>query len=190
MVCGSWCRAVAVVVALVVVGCGKSDDPPETQQLDRLLNAVACGKGDETACARHLATNRERCTGGDTQGCVLLGITFQVGREAPKDEALAVKFFEQACNAGDANGCWYLGSCHQQGRGTAKDLTHAMALYQKGCDLGEVNACADVGTLYEFGRGVPADPERALAAYDRACRMRDGSYVCETAKALRARLAK
>ncbi len=176
------------LAALVLTACADRVADDKQRQIDRLTDTMACSNGDNNACARNIAANQGRCESGDTQGCVLLGIMHQVGRTIPKDEARAVKYFEQACTANDANGCWYLGTCFEMGHGVAKDPTRALAHYQKGCDLGtDVNACQAVGALYEHGRGVALDKQRALQAYDRACAMRGGNYVCESAKRLRSR---
>ncbi len=108
----------------------------------RLLDALACGKGDTAACQRTVATDHARCDRGEFQGCVLLGIAYQVGHSLPMDEALAVTYFRRACDGRDANGCWYLANCYEHGRGVTKDEAEARALDAKGCELGtDGNAC-------------------------------------------------
>jgi TPR repeat protein len=155
---------------------------------DRLVDAVACGKGNTAACQRTVATDRARCDRGEFEGCVLLGITYQVGHSVPKDEVLAVNYFRRACDGRNASGCWYLANCYEQARGVAKDEAEARALDAKGCELGtEVNACDSLGALYEYGRGGPKDSAKALAAYDSGCAISKQGFACGNAQRLRAR---
>ncbi len=154
--------------------------------IGRLSDSLDCGKGDQAACDRSLATDQARCSSGDSQGCVLLGITYDVGKKVPKNTAAALDQFQKACDLDDANGCWYLGSSFEQGRGVPRDYAKALAAYQKGCELGgDVNACDSLGVLYQYGRGVPKDDARALEIYQSACVRYAGSgFPCEHAKAL------
>lgn len=186
--------ALGVVVLLLLgalVAFKRSRFGRSAGQALELVNAIECGKGDEAACRENHTSREARCTAGDGQGCVLLGIEAQVGKAVPKDDATARKYFQRACDLKDANGCWYYGDA--LARSVPKDDAKAFLAYQKGCDLGgDVNVCDSLGEAYEYGRGVAVDKTKALAAFDRGCSFgRPGAkgFVCDHATKLRAAMA-
>ena len=172
-----------VIVLFVGVGVpGVLPSEKETEQLDRLVLSLRCSDGDNDACEKARKHDQESCAKGDGQGCVLLGISYQVGKKVPKDEAAAVPLFLKACSLDDGNGCWYAGTCYLRGRGVAKDMDRAIELLTKACDKNEKNGCLDLGDAYR--KKTPADTVRALQAYDKGCKL-GYDWACNRARDLR-----
>jgi len=179
-----------LVLVVIVAAFARSRFRKSADTAVDLLTAIECGKGDQDACKDAHASRVARCTRGDGQGCVLLGIEAEAGKFGAKNDAEALRYFELACNSKDPNGCWYFGTALARGKSQPKDEAKAVLAFQKGCDIGgDVNVCDSLGEAYEHGRGVNVDKARALTIYDRGCSFgKPGAmgFVCEHAKRLRA----
>ncbi len=121
------------------------------------LLVQACNRGAGSACLRVLraeqtaasvASERERrlleqaCTGGDAEGCSLLGDAFLDGLIAPQSSTRAATHYGEACEAGLSYGCLRLAVLTEQGDGVMRDAGAAVALYARACDAGLQPACA------------------------------------------------
>ncbi len=120
------------------------------------LLVQACNRGAGSACLRVLRAEqtastvpveRERrlldqaCTGGDAEGCSLLGDAFLDGLIAPQNSAHAATHYREACEAGLSYACLRLAVLTEQGDGVLRDATAAVALYARACDAGLEPAC-------------------------------------------------
>jgi TPR repeat protein len=173
--------------AVSLIACSKADVSAKSESGSRLATQIACGDGDQGACAAHLAGTQKRCDSGDVDGCVLLGITYQTGALVATDESKAVAIFRKACADRSGAGCFELGVAIEHGRGTPRDLSAARDAYDHGCIFKYNNACVFLAELY--GRpGELHDSKKALAAYDAACAI-PYRHGCEQAARLRAEAA-
>lgn len=137
---------------------------------------------------RSVVLYQKGCTDGSMKACTELGIIYETGNGATKNEAKAQELFEHACtnefevacarvaanfrkdcNGGKALACFQLGVIMENGRGVMKSEAQSATLYNKACTGGHLPACQAFGKLYEEGRGVPADKARALHMYHTAC---------------------
>jgi uncharacterized protein len=113
---------------------------------------------------------QKKCDEGNGGECRRLGVTYQLGQGAPKDEARAVGLFEKACALKSPTGCVSAGQMLEYEHGVPKDLTKAAGFYKTACDLEWVPGCYNYAIMLEGGRGVPKDEWNAAYYYDIACR--------------------
>jgi TPR repeat protein len=159
------------------------------------LYAVACEKGNVVGCA-NLATSRtwgedpppnvaqavlavqDACvSAAQPRACAALGAMRARGSGVPRDERLAVTFFERGCNGGDVQACEQLGRAYLQGDGVKADDDRAFRLFRQACDDARSDACTDLASMYCMGRGVPRDPTRSSALFKQACDAGD-AFAC------------
>ena len=113
------------------------------------------------------------CERGLAKACSSLAKSYATGKGVPKDEATAVRLYEQACQGKDLLGCSVLGSLYASGQGVPASIERAMAIWQHACDAGEPNSCTLLGAMYELRR-VPKDPATAAVYYQKGC---DGGHA-------------
>jgi uncharacterized protein len=121
------------------------------------LLVQACNRGAGSACVRVLraeqaaatvSSERERrlleqaCSGGDAEGCSLLGDAFLDGLIAPQNSTHAATHYRAACEAGLSYACLRLAVLTEEGDGVIRDAGAAVALYARACGAGLEPACA------------------------------------------------
>lgn len=93
---------------------------------------------------------------------LLLAIEYLHGdRGMPKDEKLAVYWFERAGAQGNAAAQRILGDLYEQGRGVQKNLKVSADWRKKAADRGNTDAQLNLGKMYLSGEGVEKSPEQA-----------------------------
>ena len=112
---------------------------------------------------------KRACEGGNMLDCSQLGVMYETGEGAAKDEARAVALFKQACEGGNMLGCSQLGVMYETGEGAAKDEVRAVALFKQACEGGNMLGCSQLGVMYAAGRGATKDESRAVALFKQAC---------------------
>ena len=119
-----------------------------------------------------VAALRGDCERGSAKACSALAKSYATGKGVPKDEATAVRLYEQACQGKYLLGCTYLGMMVASGQGVPASIERASTIWRHACDSGEPNACTMLGAIYEL-RHVPKDPATAAVYYQKGC---DGGH--------------
>ncbi len=117
------------------------------------------------ADARTLLSQAEQ---GDPRAAFLLGTRFADGREGPRDDSEAARWFRQAAQAGLAEAQYNLGILHAAGRGVERDLQEAVRWYRLAAEQELAEAQHNLALMYGTGTGVERDLERAAALTRRA----------------------
>jgi hypothetical protein len=133
--------------------------------------AAHLAKGISAApiAARIIALLTAECARPEGESaCVQLGISYEIGRDAGRDEARAEAIYRKACADVPAERCVDLA------RGVpplaAKTLLGTVRVsLEKACGGADAAACMQLGTLNEEGRGAPKDLPAAAKLYRRAC---------------------
>jgi uncharacterized protein len=132
---------------------------------------------------------------GDIEAQLTLAQMYTDGVGTPRDDALAVRWFQAAADRGSAVGAMFLASAYADGRGVRQDYAQAAIWAAKGAgDAAAFQGALDgaarssgrdcsgfysgrggvpgaqvlLGTLYGRGDGVPKDDVRALYWFKRA----------------------
>ena len=79
--------------------------------------------------------------------CYNLALYYRDGKDVSRDEARAVRLYEQACESGYALACYVLGDIHARGAGVVQDVPRARELFRKGCCGGISQACEGLKKL-------------------------------------------
>ncbi len=113
-----------------------------------------------------------RCTGGDQEGCLGLGLILARTSTALRDEARGLALVTAACEAGAKDACHPAGELLLYAR-AAEDrdaaLRRADALLTRGCDAGEQAACELLADQLASGNWLAQDVERATTLYLAQC---------------------
>jgi TPR repeat protein len=124
------------------------------------------------------------------EGLVSLGVAFETGRGARKDEARAAEFYRRAADLGVAAGMVRLAHMYEDGRGgLPKDDAPAAQWYRKAAEAGNTNGMVNLGVMYANGKGgLPQDYAQAVGWVRRGADAGDGyamylmGYFHETGK--------
>lgn len=104
------------------------------------------------------------CEGGSQEACSVLGVIFEEGRGAPRDELRAQTLYEGACVGGVVRACTNLGRLSRKA-----DPHVAVTLFRHACDAGELAGCAELARLARDGEGMAVNGELAQALFARSC---------------------
>jgi uncharacterized protein len=110
-----------------------------------------------------------QCKAGNMGSCVTLGYHLLQGNQVPKDEARALKLWEQVCKRNEGKGCGAL-NVHFAAK---QDWRRALVYGAAGCKAGDAGSCTNLGVQAFLGQGVPKSNEKALGLWLRACKLRD-----------------
>jgi TPR repeat protein len=125
------------------------------------LADVAVAEQFFSAEIRELMT---RASAGDAEAQFQVGVAFDSGEGAPRDAALAMKWYRAAAGQGYVEAENSLGSALQ----AQKRYDEARPWYEKASARGHAPATNNLAYLYDFGLGVAQDKPRALDLYTRA----------------------
>jgi hypothetical protein len=148
-------------------------DLREINGCDSLKKHLAQGVSAAPIEARIIALLAADCAreGGEST-CVQLGISYEIGRDVPRDEARAAAIYEKACASVPVAQCIDLALGKPPL--AAKTLYGAARASLEGaCGRSEAAACAQLGVMNEEGRGAPKDLATAAKLYRKAC---DGGF--------------
>ncbi len=179
-------RAYIALLSAFALGCNEpkgstteSTDPSPAPSV--ITVAAAMGECEDlAACA-------DECDAGKSDRCRRMGVNYEFGKGADRDEARATALYVRACEMGNSEGCLSAGRMYEFHHGIAADDARAVAFYRSSCDLDNPTGCANLAVMLERGRGVAKDEARAIELYERAC-SRGAGLACERMKRLRALL--
>jgi hypothetical protein len=98
------------------------------------------------------------CKGGESEGCVMLGVLYDNGKGVPKDEARAAALYEMGCNGNASLGCVFSGQriWRVSNHPSRDELLRALAFFTKACHLHREQGCRDAKDINsELGAAAP-----------------------------------
>lgn len=105
---------------------------------------------------------------GDAQAEYELGQRYSAGKDVPRDDRLAAKWFESAASRGLAPAQYNLGVLYEQGLGVEKNPKKAFFWYHSAAEHGYARAQHNLATMYATGSGVPQNYDEAANWFARA----------------------
>jgi hypothetical protein len=105
---------------------------------------------------------------GDADAQYNLGYDYYYG--IPKDDKLAVYWFQKAAEQGNANAQTMLGICYEVGSGIKLDYKQAVFWYRKAAEQGTAIAQYNLGRCYDNGYGVTKDYTQAVSWLEKAAK--------------------
>jgi len=138
---------------------------PDTARLGyELGRAVLKGGALEEA----IALFQKAAAAGEAAAMNSLAYAYENGRGAPKDMALAARWYRKSADAGNAASMHLLGWHYQKGTGVPEDAGEALSWFRKAAEAGFPAGMVDVGQAYAHGRGVPKNPAEAARWFAKA----------------------
>lgn len=99
---------------------------------------------------------------GHIPSMLAMGELYYYGaRGMPRDQPLALQYFEQAANAGDPSGMCGAAGMYLKGEGVSKNVSHAVTLYENASSMGSVRALNGLGYIYFHGQALPQNHTKA-----------------------------
>jgi|TARA_X000000950_G_C13918218_1_gene661990 TPR repeat protein len=108
---------------------------------------------------------------GVSEAKAWLGSCYANGDGVGLNDAVALKYFEEAANAGNALAQANAGAFHFMGRGTKKDPQEAIKWLQKASDNNDLNGLFNLAQILFQGSDVEQDYKRAAALYQKAAEL-------------------
>src|ERR1035438_1067011 len=205
----SMCR-IFVFLGLAATGLFSQPQAPASKtsvpgSADQLLTRAKKVYSDhQYAQALPLFLKSAAAKGANGEAARYLGIMYESGYGAPKDDARAVDWYRQAAEKGDATGMRYLGDAYatglgygqgfqasggvhveinvnilgfkySRGLGVPKDDVKAAMWYRKAAGAGDAAAMTELGGLYWNGLGMPKDDSLAVEWFRKAAESGDAS---------------
>ena len=96
-----------------------------------------------------------------------LGLAYELGRGAGRDDAKASKLYEAAARGGHVKAMFAYAISLDEGRGLSRDPTKAVEWFQHAASKGSAKAQFSLGIRFAEGRGVSRDPGRALHWFEK-----------------------
>ena len=161
-----------VALALTTSGCaGIQVMKPVAPELESqsCVEAALRGNPDREMLPMAFDHFDGKCAEGIPAACSSLGVMYELGLAAPRNEALAVSLYQRACTAGNEGGCVNLALAYASGKGVTANVDIAVSLLSSTCRDGHGPACGELGLIYLGGQGVPADQQSAAALFETAC---------------------
>jgi SEL1 protein len=107
-------------------------------------------------------------------------------RGLPRDQGLALNYFNQAAHLGDPTGMCGAAAMYLKGEGTTMNVSKAVELYENATRNGTIRAYNGLGYLYFYGSQVPKNETKAFEYFQIAAQYEtDGDslfnagYCCE-----------
>jgi len=123
---------------------------------------------------------KRECESGRPWACSIVGVDYESGQNgAPKDDALARRYYKRGCDDGEWACCQSLRRLEEP-RARVDEASHPLDHLKRSCEAGRAWACPILGMDYESGRnGAPRDEEMARHYYRRGCDEGD-AVSCES----------
>ena len=120
---------------------------------------------------------RAGCDGGDSNGCVGLGVAVARGlAEADELDDLG-RDLSRSCGDGNGLACGGLGALHYDGRLSNSNDARAASFLDQGCDLDDTYSCTLLGSMFAEGRTTRITADTAEGHLLGACN--DGTgFAC------------
>jgi TPR repeat protein/serine/threonine protein kinase len=98
----------------------------------------------------------------------IAGLFYEQGLGVPKNDELAVKYYQLSADQGYAAALSNLGYCYKHGQGVREDRYEAVRLYGLGSDQNHATSLNNLGYCYQHGYGVQKDLPEAVKLYQRS----------------------
>lgn len=108
-------------------------------------------------------------SGRNASACSAYGLLLMRGTAVPKDEAMALLYFQMGCDKGHVGGCRALGDIARTGKLVPANFPMARGAYAKGCALKDGASCMRLGLMMGSGQGGAKDMSEAIVAVRKAC---------------------
>ena len=105
---------------------------------------------------------------GDAAAQLYLGLTYDLGRDVPRNVIEAARWYRKAAAQGSSSAASNLGVLHYNGDGMPKDSAEAAVWFSSAATRGNVTAQYCLGRLYYQGEGVPQDYAKAAVWFEKA----------------------
>jgi len=176
------------VAQMFLNGTGTTQDFKEAQlyfeKACKRKNVLGCDKSVEIEKVNH---DVQVCDMNDSESCYKLGLNFSLGKTVPRDNILAIKYFEKSCDLENSWGCEGLGmaliwqgliedskSVRLQ---TGPKKERIINLYKKACDLDNSRACYNLGDYYARGIHVEQNLKSGFESFEKSCEL-SSDYGC------------
>ena len=144
----------------------------------KLLAALAVMVAAATAAqAQSFDELKKQAEGGDARSQYALGLLYANGREAPQDDAEAMRWWRMAAEQGHINAQKMLGFRYFLGVHVPDDDAEAMKWYRKAAEQGDREAQLKVGSMYQNGWGVPKNNAEAARWFEKVIEQGTGHYA-------------
>ena len=100
---------------------------------------------------------KAKAEAGDAESQVELGLRYLDGKDVPKNQVEAVKWFRKAAEQNFARAQINLGVCLYAGAGVAKDQVEAVKWFRKAAEQNVAKAQFNLNVCYYNGEGVAKD---------------------------------
>lgn len=111
--------------------------------------------------------------GGEAQ--TVVGVMYEIGRGAAKDDAQAAKWYGKAAEQGISEAQFNLALLYKNGRGVPKDFVKTLDLLRKAAGQGNAKAQFNLGVMYEKGQGVQKNDAEAVQWFAKAAEQGDAT---------------
>ena len=101
-----------------------------------------------------------------------LGLAYELGRGAGRDDAKASSLYEAAARGGHVKAMFAYAISLDEGRGLVRDPAKAVEWFQHAAAKGSAKAQFALGIRFAEGRGVSRDPGRALHWFEKVRKRR------------------
>lgn len=145
-----------ILMFVAAVGaCGESSSPLSKQET-------------APSAENRLALLQKQADSGDADAQFNLGVMYRKGEGAPKDDTIAMEWYQKAAAQGHANAQFILGTMYDYGKGAPKDDVKAVEWYQKAAAQGQADAQFILGWKYADGEDIPKDAAKAVEWFQKA----------------------
>lgn len=107
-----------------------------------------------------------------------LGLAYELGRGAGRDDAKASSLYEAAARGGHVKAMFAYAISLDEGRGLQRDAARAVEWFQHAAAKGSAKAQFSLGIRFAEGRGVARDPGRALHWFEKAASQNHAKARC------------
>ena len=101
-----------------------------------------------------------------------LGLAYELGRGAGRDDAKASRLYEAAARGGHVKAMFAYAISLDEGRGLSRDPAKAVEWFHNAAAKGSAKAQFSLGIRFAEGRGVARDPGRALHWFEKVRKRR------------------
>jgi TPR repeat protein len=130
------------------------------------------------APAETIEQTRAKAEKGDAEAQGQLGVDYYIGRDVPRNNPEAIKWFRKAAEQGNAWAQYDVGTAYYKGEGVAQDYIEAAKWYQRAANQGNAQAQEKLGEMHDRGEGVGKDSAQAFKWYREAAEQGDIAAEC------------
>lgn len=95
-----------------------------------------------------------------------LGVMYAEGQGVPRNDKMAVQYFERAAKSNFAKAQHNLGKMYWHGTGVSKDPDKARTLFLAAMKEGDLDATATIAEMHRMGAGFPVDLKKSASLYE------------------------